>query len=277
LSDKRIFRLSAERYGKSRGRPVFPRVSAGRRAPGGGRKAGNSNVFQSIRTVRVSDQIIQQMQRQIVSGKLEPGQRLPTETELAQQFGVSRSSVREALTILESKGVLERHKSGGTFLCRFCLEKILAAIDIPRKPDSEMFEDLYEARELFEVRVAGLACSRADDLDLMKIEKTLEMMRKSLREGDSGIEADVLFHQCIAGATKNQVIAGIVRSFGNMLREMRVKTLAYPGRLKKCLEEHREIYRAIRDRDSARCCTLMKQHFDAVAKIRSAMNGGKTE
>ena len=65
----------------------------------------------------------------------------------------------------------------------------------------------------------------------MKIEKTLDMMQQSLEKGDSGIKADILFHQCIAMATKNQVIAGIVRSLGTTMEDMRVKTLAYPGRL----------------------------------------------
>jgi len=229
-------------------------------------------LFQNIRPVRVSDQIVNQIQCQIVDGRLEEGQRLPTENELAQQFGVSRTSVREALSILESKGIVERHKNGGTFLCRCCLEKILSAIDIVRKPDSKMFEDLYEAREIFEIKVAELACQRADKLDLMKMERTLDMMQESIRKGDSGIEADILFHQCIAMATKNQVIAGMVRSLGMTLKGMRIKTLAYPGRLEKCLQEHRAICDAIRQRDQKLCGELMRQHFSAVAKIRGELN-----
>ncbi|MVB13116.1 HTH-type transcriptional regulator LutR [Caprobacter fermentans] len=228
-------------------------------------------LFQSIRTMRVSDQIVSQIQCQIVEGKLTEGQRLPNETDLSKQFGVSRASVREALSVMESKGIVERHKNGGTFLCRFCLETILKAIDIPRKPDIEMFEDLYEARELLEIKVAELACRRADELDLMKIERTLCLMQESVDHNDSGIDSDILFHQCIAMATKNQVIAGMVRSLGTTMKEMRVRTLAYPGRLAKCLQEHRDIYLAIKNRDEKVCCSLMEQHFGEVAKIRAAM------
>ena len=234
--------------------------------------SGGTHLFQNIKSIRVSDQIVSQIQAQIVEGRLAEGQKLPNEQALAQQFGVSRASVREALSMLESKGVVERHKNGGTFLCKYCLEKILAAIDIPRKLDSELFEDLYEAREILEIRVAELACERADELDFMKIEKTLDMMQASLEKGDSGIKADILFHQCIAMATKNQVIAGIVRSLGTMLEGMRVKTLAYPGRLEACLKEHRSIYLAIRKGDQKLCSELMKKHFGAVAEIRSELN-----
>jgi GntR family transcriptional repressor for pyruvate dehydrogenase complex len=229
-------------------------------------------MFQNIRTMRVSDQIVSQIQSMIVEGTLKEGQKFPNETELSQQFGVSRASVREALSMLESKGVVERHKNGGTFLCRFCLEKILASIDIPHKGDKEIFEDVYEAREIIEIKAGELACQRADEFDFMKMEKTLEMMQESIKNGDSGIKSDILFHQCIAIATKNQVLAGIVRSLGTTLEEMRVKTLAYPGRLKQCLKEHKEIYEALRERNSERCTKLLKEHFDAVAKIRSELN-----
>jgi GntR family transcriptional repressor for pyruvate dehydrogenase complex len=232
---------------------------------------GGIKMFQTIKSMRVSEQIVNQIQSQIVEGKLTECQKLPNETGLAQEFGVSRASVREALTILESKGVIERHKNGGTFVCKYCLEKILAAIDIPRKLDSEMFEDLYEAREILEIKAGELACQRADELDYMKMKKTLDMMQESLERGDSGINSDVLFHQCIAMATKNQIIAGIDRSLGNMMKDMRVKTLAYPGRLAQCLKEHRAIYLAIQERDSQKCVDLLRQHFGAVAKIRSAL------
>jgi GntR family transcriptional repressor for pyruvate dehydrogenase complex len=230
------------------------------------------SVFQNIKSMRVSDQIVSQIQTQIVEGELSPCQKLPNETELAQQFGVSRASVRDALMILESKGLVERRKNGGTFLCRYCLEKILAAIDIPHKLDSELFEDLYEAREILEIKVGELACERADKLDLMKMERTLEMMQQSLARGGSGIKADILFHQCVAMATKNQIIAGLVRSLGTTMEAMRTKTLAYPGRLEKCLAEHHAIYMAIKDRDAPRCADLMRQHFSAVAEIREKLN-----
>ena len=207
-----------------------------------------------------------------MDGKLEQGDKLPGETELSLQFGVSRASVREALSILESHGIVERHKNGGTFLCKLCLEKILEEIDLPRKPDAEMFEELYEARKLIEINTAELACTRADEFDFSKMEKTIEMMQESLETGDSGIEADILFHQCIAAATKNTVLAGIIQSMGNMLKERRKVTLMYQGRLEACLEEHRNIYHAIRERDVTRCTALLEEHFNAVETIRKAID-----
>ena len=217
-------------------------------------------MFQNIRSMRVSDQIVNQIQCQIVDGSLTQGQKLPNETDLSQQFGVSRASVREALSMLESKGIVERHKNGGTFLCSCCLEKILSAIDIHRERDSELYGDLMEARLILECRVSELACQRADTLDLEKIEKTITMMQESLERGESGLKADLLFHQCVAMATKNQVIAGLVRSLEPASEEMRAR-LSTPEYQKVCLEDHRAIYFAIRDRDAEKCAELMKKHF----------------
>ena len=211
--------------------------------------------------MRVSDQIVNQIQCQIVDGSLAGGQKLPNETELSQQFGVSRASVREALSMLESRGVVERHKSGGTFLCGCCLEKILAMIDIPRERNNELAGDLTEARGIVECSAGELACERADNLDLKKIRKTLDMMQQNLERGESGLRADLLFHQCVAMAAKNEVVAGLVRSLGTASDEMRGKALSGPGSLRECLEDHRAIYAAIAERDPQKCAALMKKHF----------------
>lgn len=118
-------------------------------------------MFQSIKAMRVSDQIVNQIQCMVVENKLADGQKLPNETELSQQFGVSRASVREALSILEAKGVLERHKSGGTFVCRYCLEKILAAIDIPRKRTAKCLTICMKQGKSLRSRLASLpACGQ---------------------------------------------------------------------------------------------------------------------
>lgn len=212
--------------------------------------------------MRVSDQIVSQIQHMIVEGKLSVGQRLPNETELSRQFGVSRTSVREALSILESEGVVERHKNGGTFLCKCSLEKILSAVDIPHECDSELFGDLKETRAVVESRIGELACRRADRLDLEKIARALDLMRQSVGRGESGRKADLLFHQCIAMASKNQVLAGIARSLG--IAEEKIAAEIAPGSAVRpeSPEEHRAIYEAIRDRDPEKCSALIQKHFE---------------
>ncbi|MFZ5900522.1 MAG: FadR/GntR family transcriptional regulator [Bacillota bacterium] len=224
-------------------------------------------MFQNVKATRVSDQIVAQLRRLLLEGRLKPGQRLPTETELAEKFAVSRASVREALSVLESEGLVERRKNGGTFLRRYSLHRVLSAVEFPKKLDREMFFDLVEAREKLELQIVELAAARADDLDLLSIRRTLEMMEQDIAAGRSGIEADILFHQRLAVATKNQVLAGLARSIGQMMKETRARTLRVPGRLAACLAEHRAIYEAVRDGDAARGSRLLREHLARVREI----------
>jgi len=229
-------------------------------------------VFKSVKATRLSDQIVAQLRRLILEGKLQPGQRLPTETELAEKLAVSRASVREALSVLESEGLVERRKNEGTFLRRYSLQRVLNSVEFPRKMDHELFADLVEAREKLELQIVELAAKRADELDLLRIERTLEMMEKDLAAGRSGVEADILFHQCLATATKNQVLAGLVRSIGRMMQDTRVRTLLVPGRLAACLAEHRAIYEAVRDHDAERGRRLIREHFERVREILAGLD-----
>ena len=228
-------------------------------------------VFESVKVTRLSDQIVTQLHRLILEGKLRPGQRLPTETELAEKLAVSRASVREALSVLESQGVVERRKNG-TFLRRYSLKRVLDAVEFPRRLDRELFADLVEAREKLELQIVELAAARADELDLLRIERTLAMMEEDLAAGRNGIESDILFHQCLGIATKNQVLAGIARSIGRMMQDTRARTLSIPGRLAACLQEHRAIYEAVRDRDAARGRRLLQEHLDRVREILSSLD-----
>ncbi len=228
-------------------------------------------MFKCIKPTRVSDQIVEQINRLLLKGKLEPGQRLPSEAELAEKFGVSRATVREALSALESDGVVERSKNG-TFIRRYSIHRILDAVDFPRKLDHELFADLLEARMKLELQIIDLACQRADEVDLLKIELALGLMEKDLLSGQVKVESDIMFHQCLAVATKNQVLAGLARSIGQMLKDMRSKTLLVPGRLSVCLQEHRAIYEAIKNRDSELGCKLIQEHLEAVQGILDSLH-----
>lgn len=226
-------------------------------------------MFENVKAQRISDQIAAQVRRLLLEGKLTPGQRLPTETELAEQFDVSRASVREALSILESEGLVERHKNGGTFMRKYSLKRVLGSFQFPQKMDHELFADLIEVREWLEVQIVKLASERAEEEDFLRLRRTLEMMEQDLVAGNSGVESDILFHQCLAVATKNQILAGLVLSIGQLMKETRTRTLSVPGRLEACLEEHRAIYEAVLEHDSARGCRLIQEHL---AKVREILN-----
>ncbi len=228
-------------------------------------------MFKTIKQPRVSDQIVDQIHRLLLTRTLQPGQRLPTEAEMAEEFGVSRSAVREAFSALEIQGIIERRKNG-TFLRQYSLNRILDTVEFPQKLDHELFADLIEARVKLEQQIIDLACERVDETDLLRMESTLSLMEDDLLSGKSGVDADILFHQCLAAATKNQVLAGLGRSIGKMLKDTRMKTLQAPGRLAACLEEHRAIYEAVKRQDSETGRRLIEEHLTVVKDIHSGLN-----
>lgn len=229
-------------------------------------------MFASVKTSRVSDEIVAQIHQMLMDGRLGPGDRLVPEVEMAEQMGVSRASVREALSILESQGIVERRKSGGTYIRRYSLQATIDALSACPKSDKEMFSDFIEARELLELSVLKLAVDRGDQRTYRLVESALKVMEEVIAKGASAVEADILFHQAIAACAQNAVLVSLVKTLNSMLQDMREKTLAYPGRLPECLEEHRNIYEAVRSRDLKRARQEMINHFNKVKDILNTMS-----
>lgn len=225
--------------------------------------------FQAVKVKRLSDEVVSQIQQMLLEGKLQGGSRLPPEREMADQLGVSRSALREALSILESMGVIERRKSGGTFVRKLNSEKVLENIvSFSTKTDKELFEDLLEVREVLEVKAVRWAIERGTQQDLDRIEKAVNMMANSSKD-ESGIEADILFHLYISAATHNEVLFKLTRNIGNILRDVRERSLKLPGRKEECVREHREIFLAIQARDRLRGSKAMSQHINRVRDLIS--------
>lgn len=230
-------------------------------------------MFKNIRTSRVSDKIVAQIKQLVLEEKLNAGDKLPPEPELAEQFSVSRTSVREALSILESQGIVERKKSEGTIIKRFSMLKLFESIVMGPKSDFDMFLDLMEARKLVEVSLLRFVVDRYDPEGAHRVEMALHMMEKEVCHGYTGVDSDILFHLNLAACANNQVLISIVKSISDMLTETRSKTLQVPGRLKICLEEHRLIWEAVQNKDLQLAQERMLAHLNCVIKIASSIYG----
>ncbi len=220
-------------------------------------------MFKAIKNRRISDEVIAQIQQLLIDGKLKKGERLLPERELAKKLGVSRAVLREALSALESMGILERKKGGGAYVRQFSSEELMKSF-VRTKTDKELFEDLLEIREVVESKAVEWAVLRATEMDIMRMKNALEKMINSDRPR---IEDDVLFHLTISAATHNEILFELSKNIGNMLYRTREKTLNLPGRKEECINEHRKIYEAIRDRDVARAVEAMKSHIRIVEKL----------
>jgi len=223
-------------------------------------------MFQAVKVKRLSDEVVTQIQQLLVEDRLKKGGRLPPEREMARQLGISRPVLREALSALESMGVIERRKGGGTFVRELDSDEVLEnMVSTSTKTDKELFEDLLEIREVLESKAIEWAIERATQQDLARIEGTLDMLVNS--KDESGIEADILFHLYISAATHNEVLFKLTRNIGNMLRDVRERTLKLPGRKEECFKEHRKIFLALQRGNKREAIKAMRDHIGRVEEI----------
>lgn len=225
--------------------------------------------FKQIRHRRLYQEIIQQVKAQVISGELAPGDRIPSEREIADQLGVSRAAVREALIAMEVMGLVESRPGDGTFVRTPRLEKQLQPLDSLVVLEREKLTELYEMRRVMEAACASRAAMRATTDELANIRRWLDQMETDLRKGQLGEEADFRFHLAIAESTHNSLMLHFMHTISDGLRQVmiasRQRLYQMDGMPEVLLEEHRRIYEAIAERDPDRASAEMRLHLDSVS------------
>jgi GntR family transcriptional regulator, transcriptional repressor for pyruvate dehydrogenase complex len=209
------------------------------------------------------------------------GSTLPSERDLATQLNVSRPTVREAINVLDALGIVEvRHGSG----VRVTKEQSPLSTKLLKQMveyDSSLILELIEARMDFESLNAWHAAKEATDADIERLGEVLEEMRADLQAKRPGFDTDMNFHLTVAKATRNRVRLFITTSMfldlANVLEESRKGLMREPKNAAELLQHHREIYIAIRDRDSAGAAKAMRKHLDAAYNMNVTMKRGKKQ
>ena len=227
-------------------------------------------MFKKVRTKKVYMHIVEQIQDLRKEGKLKPGDKLPSEHTLAEKFGASRPSVREALTALEILGITESRGGKGNFI-RDNLNLPLYEQRFMELEEEESPFELLEARKAVETEVAGLAAEKATKEDIATIQESLDKMRSIITNISEVMEFDREFHINIAKAAHNSVLFSIMTSLAEGLKEklwvnLKEKSWNIPGRPQKYLKEHAEILKAIKNKDSKDASKRMYNHLADVEK-----------
>lgn len=219
------------------------------------------SIFSGVKSERLYEKIVTQIRELLDKGKLNPGDRLPGERELAENLGCSRTSLREAFRVLESEGLIISKPGGGRFVQHVEQEAVLeyrfSTVDILENTAIIYF---LEAREFIEPKIAELACKRAKPDDIKKLESTLIKMEQKLKNPEEQVE-DSSFHMALAEATQNFVLVSMMEANINMSRQVRRKTLISPKRYKESLAEHKEILEAVKQRDINKSIEATKAHL----------------
>ena len=161
-----------------------------------------TTLFKPIRLKKLSEEIVEQIKTLITDGELKPGEKIPSERELASLLGVSRPSVREAIMVLETMGLLESSHGGGTYV-RSLADSTLAPLAAMVEDNPQLLEELLEVRMGLECWSAYLAATRATDEEIKKIGESVEEMALQAVSGGWGSDVDFRFHYAITTATHN--------------------------------------------------------------------------
>jgi DNA-binding FadR family transcriptional regulator len=199
----------------------------------------------SFKRGRLSEQVVAELERAIVEEFPEPGTRLPKEAELADRFKVSRIVIREAMKILEDRGVVEVRAGRGTMTVAPSPERVKAALlrlfrDQPIPTLTEM-EHMLELREVLEETVAGLAAVRATKNDLQQISDALTAMGATAPTAEETVEADLRFHLAVAAASHNRFFAMVLEPLTHVFVQQIKLTDSY----EVGLDLHRHVYEKI--------------------------------
>jgi GntR family transcriptional regulator, transcriptional repressor for pyruvate dehydrogenase complex len=223
-----------------------------------------------LNVTRLSDQIVQQIETMILEGSFKPGDRLPPERQLAEQLGVSRPSLREAIQKLSARGLLSSRQGGGTYIT----SRLDAGFADPWQEmlgtHPELHRDVLEFRRMLEGTVAQMAAERATQADIERIGGLFEQMEAAHRlEGlELTSEVDVKFHQALADAAHNALLTHVAASLLNMLHTHvhdNIANLFATGTVsKQLLDQHRAVWEAVRDRDGAAARAAAEAHIDFV-------------
>lgn len=216
-----------------------------------------------IKYHRVYEDVIEQIKNLILEGNLAPGDVLPTERELAQAFGISRGTLREAFRILEREGLIDARPGGGRFLSK--------ALDVAEDKNRIMdnieratIMELLEARELFETGIVELAAKRATAEDIEEIEAAFQKWGEIDQESEDRSKPDQAFHLSIAKATHNVVLVNMIELHMDLLQRTLSKTVKIPGRKSEVYEEHLLIVQAIKERDPVKAKLALLHHLGKV-------------
>ena len=197
-----------------------------------------------------------------------PGERLPSERDLAERFAVGRATIREAVTTLESMRYLERRPGSGIYRCRepdsASLETLVLFADLGLPLDPQTNAQVVEVRRIIEVQAISLACDRREEADIERLRKTLAQFRDDDSFAAEASQYDNDFHMNIIRATHNDILVRLVAPFYIMAKTRRIVFFKDAGRRRVSHGQHVQMLQSIQKRDKAKAMEQMSAHIGRV-------------
>lgn len=224
--------------------------------------------FEKIRHNRIHEEIVHQIEEMILQQEFQPGDKLPSERNLAKLLGVSRTVIRQALAILKEKDLVDVRVGDGTYASYGTPVSVVAPLAKLLTEERKRIVDPVEARYLLEPQIARLAAERASKQDIEELEQLFTAhITKLVKEKFLPVELDTAFHRRIAETTGNSVLVNVLESTFVYVQESRSVSLSNKDSLKLSLEGHRQIVEGIRQKDGGMAYKAMQQHLDHIRSL----------
>lgn len=228
------------------------------------------DIFSPVSMGRISEVIVGQVRQLLRQGQLRPGDRLPAERELCEYFGVSRVTVREALRMLESSGLVEIRVGarGGAFVTTPTSDRVGDGLADLLSLSVISAADVTEIRQILELGIVPLVCERATEADLDALDEICARSKAALSDGDYSVDLSAEFHTRVAQATRNPALTVLVESFrGPILMSLEEAKASAPEMGELGTVEHEQFVAAVRRRDPEAAASIMRQHLDRAARV----------
>ena len=227
-----------------------------------------------LRRERLYEQVANQIERLIVEESFRPGDKLPSERNLAERLGVSRTVIREATRVLSVRGLVAVKPGSGTYIQALSVNSAAAPISLFLKLQqaANTFQNLHEIRLTLEVDIAGLAAQRATDEDIAAMEAAIEAMATYVKDAEQFVQYDLAFHSALAAATQNDLYSVLLTPITDLLLEFRLAAYRYDAQasIEGGLIHHRRILERVKAQDSEGARQAMRDHLDQAQSLLDA-------
>lgn len=222
--------------------------------------------FQSLERRALAEQIAERILDLILEGELQPGQKLPSERELAALLGVSRASLREATKALAMRNIVEIRQGDGTYVTSLEPALLMAPLDFLLTLSQSNFFHLFEVRKILEGSTAALAAERITDEEVAYLQECVHRAARAADDSEAYLQADLDLHNGIVRAARNPVLARLMESLSALTWASRRRTVEVPGVKVHAPKDHQAIVDALRARDSERSRRMMLRHLDRIQR-----------
>lgn len=228
--------------------------------------------YKQIKPKKIYEEVAEALLSMIKGGQLKPGDKLDSVQQLAENFQVGRSAIREALSALRAMGLVEMKQGEGTYIRQFDADFISLPVTAAVLMKNEDIIHLLEVRKVLEVGTVGAAAAKRTMDDLEKMKEALEHMKEAAGNEELGEKADFNFHMAVASASQNPLLVNLMNNVSEMMLETmretrRIWLYSKQTSSERLYQEHLRIYEAISEQDASKAQELMLQHLTAVEQV----------